>query len=260
MRAKYLLIALSCAALTTMAAPQNKTDKKGKKQGEWGKFYPNGNPKYVGNFKDDVPVGEFQHFYENGKPQCVQTYIDATHSKVVFFEEDGTTISSQGAYVGKEKDGKWEYFNKGKLNLVENYKEGKKHGMQKTYNKEGVVMEEIPYVDGKIHGTSKFYLGDGKLYYTVEYVNGLKEGKYVAYDGTDKIVETGMHKNDKREGDWVSYDENGAVLETLTFSAGVLQNAEEIKYKRGTAFQEKEKLKGTIQEPNAGSKAEVKMH
>ena len=260
MRAKYFLLALSCAATVAMAEPQNKTDKKGRKQGEWGKFYPNGNPKYVGNFKDDVPVGEFHHFYENGKPQCVQTYIDANHSKAVFYEPDGITISSQGSYVGKEKDGKWEFYNKGKLTLEENYKEGKKHGMKKSFNKDGIMMEEIPYVDGKIHGTAKFYLGDGKLYYTVEYVSGLKVGKYVAYDGTDKIVETGMHKNDKREGNWVTYDEKGEVIETLIFSAGVLQNAEEINKKRAEAYKEKESKKGTIQEPNAGSNAEVRTH
>lgn len=260
MRAKYFLIALSCVALATMAEPQNKTDKKGRKQGEWGKMYPNGNPKYVGNFKDDVPVGEFQHFYENGKPQSVQTYSDATHSKAVFYDPDGITIASQGSYVGKDKDGKWEYFNKGKLNLEENYKNGKKHGMQKTYNKDGIVMEEIPYVDGKIHGTAKFYLGDGKLYYTVEYVNGLKEGKYEAYDGTDKVVEKGQHKNDKCEGEWITYDEKGEVIETLIFSAGVLQNAEEINKKRSDAFKEKESKKGTIKEPNAGSDSELKTH
>ncbi len=260
MKAKYLLIALSCAATVSMAEPQNKTDKKGKKQGEWGKFYPNGQPKYIGNFKDDMPVGEFQHFYETGKPQSVQTYTDATHSKAVFYEPDGITVSSQGAYVGKEKDGKWEYFSKGKPTLVENFKEGKKHGMKISYNKDGIVMEEIPYVDDKIHGTAKYYLGDGKLYYTVEYVKGLKEGKYVAYDGSDKIVETGSHKNDKREGDWITYDEKGEVIETLVFSAGVLQNAEEIQKKRSAAYLEKEKMKGTIKEPNAGSDSEVKTH
>ncbi|MBQ0156647.1 MAG: toxin-antitoxin system YwqK family antitoxin [Bacteroidales bacterium] len=260
MRARYFLIALSCLAMTAMAEPQNKTDKKGKKQGEWGKFYPNGNPKYIGTFKDDVPVGEFQHFYENGRPQSTQTYIDATHSKVVFYEPDGTTIQSQGSYVGKEKDGKWEYFSKGKLNLVENYKAGKKHGLQMSYNKDGVAMEEIPYVDGKIHGTMKSYLGDGKLYYTVEYVNGVKEGKYVAYDGTDKIVETGSHKKDKRDGNWVTYNDKGEVVETLIFADGVLKNAEEIQKKRSAAYQEKESQKGKIQEPNAGSDAEVKTH
>jgi hypothetical protein len=94
----------------------------------------------------------------------------------------------------------------------------------------------------------------------VEYVNGLKDGKYVAYDGTDKIVETGMHKNDKREGNWVTYDEKGEVIETLIFSAGVLQNAEEINKKRAEAYKEKESKKGTIQEPNAGSNAEVRTH
>lgn len=260
MRAKYLLLALSCVATVAMAEPENKTDKKGRKQGEWGKFYDNGNPKYIGNFKDDVPVGEFQHFYENGRPQSVQTYTDATHSKIVFYDPDGTTISSQGSYLGKEKDGKWEYFNKGKLNLEENWKNGKKHGMQKTINKDGIVMEEIPYVDGKIHGTVKSYLGDGKLYYTVEYVNGVKEGKYVAYDGTDKVVETGAHKNDKREGEWITYNDKGEVLETLIFSAGVLQNADEIQKKRSAAYQEKESQKGKIPEPNAGSDSEVKTH
>lgn len=260
MRARYFLIALSCLAMTAMAEPQNKTDKKGRKQGEWGKFYANGNPKYIGNFKDDVPVGEFQHFYENGRPQCVQTYTDATHSTVVFYEPDGTTISSKGAYAGKEKDGKWEYFNKGKFNLEENYKEGKMHGMKKSFNKDGILMEEIPYVDGKIHGTAKYYLPDGKLYYTVEYVKGLKEGKYVAYDGTDKIIETGSHKNDKREGEWKTFNDKGEVIETLVFAAGVLQNAEEINKKRAAAYQEKENQKGKIKEPNEGTGADVQTH
>ncbi|MCQ2188758.1 MAG: hypothetical protein MJZ00_02420 [Paludibacteraceae bacterium] len=260
MRAKYFLIALSCVATVAMAEPQNKTDKKGKKQGEWGKFYPNGNPKYIGNFKDDVPVGEFQHFYENGRPQCVQTYSDATHSKAVFYESDGVTVSHQGAYIGKEKDGKWEYFSKGKLTLEENYKNGKKHGLQKSYSKEQVLIEEIPYVDGVIHGTRKNYLGDGKLYYTVEYVKGKMHGKYEAYDGTDKIVETGSYKNDKKEGEWKTYNDKGEVAETLIFENGKMKNAKEIDKKRGAAYLEKEKMKGKIQEPNAGSDAEVKTH
>ena len=45
----------------------NIIDDQGKKQGSWYKYYNNGNIKYKGQFKDDVPQGLFFYYYNSGE-------------------------------------------------------------------------------------------------------------------------------------------------------------------------------------------------
>ena len=60
------LIALFFFALPfTVLAQVNQVDSKGRKQGNWEKKYENGNLRFTGQFKNDVPVGTFVYYYEN---------------------------------------------------------------------------------------------------------------------------------------------------------------------------------------------------
>ena len=97
-----LLVACSIAA-GVMAADLNKTDKKGRKQGEWVKTYQNGHVQYKGHFVDDKPTGTFYRYYETGKLQSVQVYDAGNTSDVTFYDPDGQTVSTVGHFDGKVK-------------------------------------------------------------------------------------------------------------------------------------------------------------
>ena len=63
-----LFLLSTCWLLPLLAQPAhnapNRTDEKGRKQGEWAKAWPGGTLRYQGQFKDDRPVGLFRYFDE----------------------------------------------------------------------------------------------------------------------------------------------------------------------------------------------------
>ncbi|MCK9155855.1 MAG: toxin-antitoxin system YwqK family antitoxin [Paludibacteraceae bacterium] len=243
-----LLISALCIFCASASTP-NETDKKGRKQGAWSKTYDNGQLMYEGTFKNDQPVGEFKRYFDSGKLKLVQNYTNGNRSTVKIYDADGKTISMEGAYIGKLKDGEWKFYNEGKLSLVEIYEKGKKEGMAKTYNKNGKLLSETPYENDKINGVKKDYLEDGKLFSEVTYKKGLREGVYKLYEGNEKPVVVGLYKNDKREGNWVVYNDKGEIDNTMIYENGSLKNAKEIKKKEAQTAEMNDEQKGKIQEP-----------
>ena len=246
---RLCIVALLCGLVAFPATAQNKTDKNGKKQGEWVKKYPNGNTMYEGSFKDDEPVGTFKRYYENGMLKSVQVYETGDISSVKLYSQDSKTVIAEGNFRGKAKHGMWKLYKDGKLLTEEVYKDDKKHGMTKTYS-DGNVIEEIPYNEGKIDGVHRYFLPNGKLYSETSYKNGIKDGAYKVYEGNSSPVIFGTYKKGKKDGDWTSLDEKGNVSEVLKYKDGVLTNKKEINKERNRRFEERERSKGTILEPN----------
>lgn len=78
------------------------------------------------------------------------------------------------------------------------YKDGKQHGLSRSYDREGKLILELPYANGKREGLSKKYFAGGKqLYQTTEY------------------------KNDKIHGIQTKYRENGNVMSEAKFENGL---------------------------------------
>ena len=46
---------------------QNTLDQNSLKQGKWTKNHPNGKLRYVGMFKNDIPIGIFKHYDTKGR-------------------------------------------------------------------------------------------------------------------------------------------------------------------------------------------------
>lgn len=248
-KAFIMLLALGFA-FSSMAASQNKTDRKGRKQGAWVKTYKNGNTQYEGQFKNDVPTGTFKRYYENGKLQSLQVYDDKGNSSVTFYDADGKTVSSEGRFAGKQKTGTWTYYAEGKVALTEEYKDGVRNGVAKTYNK-GHLMEETPYVNGLIEGVRKAYLESGKLYSTTTYKAGKMHGDYRLYEGNDNPTETGQFENDCKVGDWTMFDEKGNKIDGTAYANGRAVNERELKKQGSLRFDENQKVidQGKYKEP-----------
>ena len=120
---RLCIVALLCGLAAFPATAQNKTDKNGKKQGEWVKKYPNGNTMYEGSFKDDEPVGTFKRYYENGMLKSVQVYETGDISSVKLYSQDSKTVIAEGNFRGKAKHGMWKLYKDGKLLTEEVYKD-----------------------------------------------------------------------------------------------------------------------------------------
>lgn len=72
-------------------------DKEGKKTGAWTKYYPNGKPYLVMNYKSDDLNGFFTAFSPEGKPMAIKWFVDGKEVGM------GVTLSSEGKVVSVEK-------------------------------------------------------------------------------------------------------------------------------------------------------------
>lgn len=189
--------------------PINSYDHNGKKTGVWMKKYPNGNIRYSGQFLNDKEVGVFKfysEFYSN-QPYIIKKYKKNSNvCQVQFFTKTGV-LESQGAMLGKNRVGKWLYYDVDGKSVVleENYFQGKLSGVTNVYYKDGSLTEVRHYKNGILHGESLRYTDQGKLIAKIPYQNGKIHGKVFYYENTGVIRETGFYDQGKRVGRWEFY-------------------------------------------------------
>ena len=90
-------------------APHETLDESGRRQGKCVFYYENGNKKWEGIYKDDVLGGELKQYEESGDILSIENFKDG------------------------DLQGKFEYFQKGKLREVGNMLDNKKHGEVRAY-------------------------------------------------------------------------------------------------------------------------------
>lgn len=116
-------------------------------------------------------------------------------------------VLCSGCYFDMKKPEK-KVANKGEKVQVSKYSNGKK----KT---------EVPYKDGKRHGLTKSYDQAGNISLELPYVNDKREGqskKY--YEGGKQVFQTTEYKDDKMHGMQIKYRTNGKVMSEARFENG----------------------------------------
>lgn len=172
------------------AQDHNRTDDKGRRQGIWMDFYPNGQKRYEGQFKNDRCTGEFRYYDEQGHLKATNTF-DKTGEKALnkTYAENGTLIAT-GYYINQKKEGEWQYFSRdnGTMILVEDNKDGKVHGKSLVYYETGTLMMERQFVDGLQEGHAKIYYPSGALKEEGNYLHGSKTGIWKAYNEDGDVI------------------------------------------------------------------------
>lgn len=137
---------------------QGYLDDKGLKTGEWLSFYENsGLPYKLINYRAGVQNGLYIFFNEIGQVSLLATYadnqLDGYWVKYRFGRLDEEAEYLKGQMHGTHR----QYFvREGWLQFTTEYKNGVRHGMSRTYNKEGQVTLEYEFKDGeKISGGMK---------------------------------------------------------------------------------------------------------
>lgn len=80
---------------------KNEVDNDGLRQGHWIVFDGNGDLKFEGNFKNDIPYGEFKYYYPSGKIKAVSNiYNNGKESKTKTYHKNGR-IMAVGKYLNR---------------------------------------------------------------------------------------------------------------------------------------------------------------
>ncbi|HMP28459.1 MAG TPA: hypothetical protein PKD85_02595 [Saprospiraceae bacterium] len=96
-------------------------------------------------------------------------------------------------------------YEKGKLQLIVNFKDGMLNGKYKTYFSSGVTFSKITYVNGVQQGKATFYYADGKLRKEFDYEDG-KVKHFIRWDRNGKIVQDVDYKEPVLERDVEDHD------------------------------------------------------
>lgn len=201
---------------------RNYTDINGMKQGYWRVDYPNGNPKYIGFFKNDKPVGKFTRFYPDGKIQSEAYFYNNSQYSSVKFYNQAQRIIATGRYFEKLKDSIWNYYsNEGKLIKTETYKNGKLDGESKLYFlHSNDIFEICNYKEGVKHGEYRQFYTEGVLKIKARYCNGERCDTTFIYYETGKPEYIIPYKNDVRHGVEKHFDEKGNLVASIPYENG----------------------------------------
>lgn len=178
----YSLFFINCLAAS---AQQNQTDSKGRKQGEWVKYYPNSRiAEYKGSFIDGKPNGVFNYYEKDGGIKMIANHDAKTGRSAVYYYHTNNTIKSYGIYKNMKKDSIWTYYsNTGVVSKRESYKNDLLEGITYVYYVNSMttgapakVAQETPYINNKKNGIEKEYFTSGVLKQETSYKNGNLNG------------------------------------------------------------------------------------
>ena len=220
MKRYCFILAALLFAISAIAQDFNRTDTKGRRQGPWRDFYPNGQLRYEGEFKNDKCKGTFRYYDEQGNLKATNEF-DKSGEKALnkTYAPNGRVIAT-GYYLNQKKEGEWKYYdlNSGQLRLVEENKEGKVNGWSRLYNPQnGVLAEETQFVEGLPEGQCNKYSDTGILIMECQYHGGLLEGPTKTYYPSTALKEEGQYAKGKKSGIWKTYNEEGDVIAEEAF-------------------------------------------
>ena len=219
----FFLLLLCTVAIAQPQGSLNRTDEKGRKQGQWAKTWENGSIRYQGQFEDDRPVGEFKHYDEEGILKTIQVYgEDGTTSHARHLHPDGS-LMAEGIYRGQQKDSVWNYYDEeGSLRKKENFDQGKLNGEQITYFPNGQGAEKANYSNGKLHGEQKTWFPSSLLRSEAIFADDNAHGKMIHYFPSGKKELEGNMLNGRRDGTWIHFNNDGNIHLFLVYKQGEL--------------------------------------
>lgn len=237
---KFLLSLISIFLLAISFAQPNKVDSQGRKQGEWGKTYPDSKVyMYKGQFKNDKPVGDFTYFYESSKVKAIIKHgATGARSEAYFYHENGVLMSF-GIYRNYKKDSVWTNFGpSGRVSNRTEYKDDKIHGKRIIYfvpedpnDKSVLISESYTYVNGVLDGEFNSYFLNTRVKEKGNYKNNLKEGIWEEFYPNGKRRVLYRYKQGKKHGWIIVYDDSGKRIKENYYYYGNRLEGEELEQK-----------------------------
>jgi uncharacterized protein len=204
--------------------------------------YPNGAISSEGRIRNGKPDGFWKSYYVTGikKSEGKRTSF-LLDSIWVFYDQTGDTIekinylfgkkngyyfkyrkdAAEGLYVwskelfaGDKKEGTgYIYFPKGKINQTIAYRDGKKEGLSREFDKEGNLLTLMEYSNDFLVSREKINRTDSK---------GLKQGDWKEFYPSGGIKSEKSYKDDQLHGYYKEYDMKGNLVLTMLYENGAI--------------------------------------
>ena len=209
------------------------TYKDGKIEGLVKVLYEDGSIKSEIMFTDGTRNGQEKEYYKSGKLQAEYTNTNnLMNGDYVSYYENGK-INSKGKYKDGILIGNWVYYNKYGEKTEEIFydEKGKKTGLYKQYDIDGILFNEIDYKNGNPIAY-RFYDKKGAILKDVKKSKGsfLYEGFYA--DGVNSSKGNYLLE-DGKDGKWEYFDKNGNLDAIEHFNKGKLVEDEIYYYYNG---------------------------
>lgn len=187
-------------------------------------YYPNGELKNVGAYKNGIPEGLHKNYSPDGNKITTLQYangiilgkgsVDTAGKKIgkwEIFHADGS-IKGKGAYTNDRRTGDWTFFHlNGSISQEGTFDtRGRPTNKWVWYfpalnkNKKGTVQRFEHYRRGRLDGEMAQYTESGDTVTQGLYINNKKDGNWILqfYD----YKQEGAYANGKRVGLWTHYD------------------------------------------------------
>ncbi len=201
----------------------NQYNENGDRTGFWTDHFPNGNPRYEGNFEDGRPIGKFKYFFPEGGLRAELIHIDdeKTVQATFYHRRRNNNTMSEGQYVDQKKHGLWRFFNnRGDLVMKNYFHYDENHGVWKTFYRSGLIMEIVTYHYGEKKGEWKQYYENGQVRISANYENDLLNGKYIMYyENGNKMIDGYFHNNLEHKR-WTHIAHNGEIEKIIVYDEG----------------------------------------
>ena len=196
------------------------TDMNGLRQGIWKEYYPSGELRSQGRYKNSRPIGEWLFFFED-KTVEIQGEYNSKGQKTgewVWFYPNGDTMS-KATYDDGDLDGEYvEYDEHGKPLVKGQYVAGLEEG--NWYYRNGTSEETGKYEGGRKEGLWTTTYEPGKVAFKIQYRQDVRDGKYTAFWENGNVKVSGKYEDGLQESAWSYYNEEGIQFLTTLFKEG----------------------------------------
>lgn len=196
------------------------TDMNGLRQGLWKEYYPTGELRSKGRYKNSNPVGEWNFYFTDKSIEITGNYDNKGHKdgEWIWFYPSGDTMSV-AEYGNGEFDGRYiEYDEEGEPLVKGNYVAGLEEGIWMYRN--GTSIESGKYDGGLREGVWKITFDDNRIAFEIHYDQDVRDGKYTAFWENGAVKTSGKYKQGLQDGPWNFYNEDGILTLTTLFKDG----------------------------------------
>lgn len=187
-------------------------------EGEYIKYFQNGEVKIKGYYIENEPKGKWDYYYENGNLKMSGERENADEGIWEYFHENGT-IKMKGRISGNKKEGRWSYYyDDGKLKSLGNYKEGEKSGDWKYYYEDGNMKALATYEGSKGVYTEFYTNGTRKMHCYIK--DDERDSLVTHYYENGQVKSQGMEKGGVKNGDWTYFYKNGNKASEGSYEEG----------------------------------------
>jgi antitoxin component YwqK of YwqJK toxin-antitoxin module len=210
----------------TVFSQINHIDSNGLQQGQWEKRYPNGRLMYEGTFRDGKPEGEWIRYHEGGQVKARINYDEASDSTFAKLYDNLGNMVAEGTYINEKRVGKWQFYS-GNVKISEDeFTNGIKHGIARTYYPTGELLEESEWQNGQQDGNYRVFFKNGNPFLQCKYSQGRRNGLCLSYFQNGRVEMEAYYQNNLRNNEWKFYSESGEYLYSLKYDRGKLLNPE----------------------------------